>query len=505
MPPPTLRWRLALLTLTALRLVVAAHAPLSADESYYWVWSRTPAWGYLDHPPMVAGWIRVGCAVAGQTALGVRLLGPIAGLLGTLLLARAAEDLCPGRRAGVVAGVLLNATLAVGAGAIVMTPDTPLLFFWTAALAALARLIRSQNAHWWLAVGLASGLALDSKYTAVLLGAGVLVWLLTVPGARRWWRSWQLWAGGALALAVFAPVLGWNAAHGWASFVKQGGRTGDWRPAEALRFLGELLGGQIGLATPGVAILFVLGALRAWRARHDLGAALLACLVLVPAAVFVQHGFGGRVQANWPAVIFPAAALAAACLGSAPLAFWRPAAALGVAINLAVYAQAGWAPLSLPRALDFTLIRLAGWQDLAGQVFVARTEAGADFVAADEYGLASALAFRLAGQVVGVERRWALFNLPRAELAGRTGILVRSLRDAGPPDPRPWASIAPMGTISRGRRGVIAETYRLFRVVGRSGPPPSAALPPAAGAAASFPVPAALPSATPTRSRLEAP
>ena len=468
--PPNYWWRVGLLALTALRLLVAARTPLSADEAYYWVWSKALAGGYLDHPPMVALWIRAGCAVAGDTALGVRLLGPAAALLGTLLLARAAEDLCPGRHAGVAAGVLLNATLAAGVGAVVMTPDTPLLLFWTAALAALARLLRSGRPAWWLAVGLAGGLALDSKYTAALLGAAIVVWLVAVPGARRWWRCWQLWAGGALAAAVFSPVLAWNAAHGWASFAKQGGRTGDWHPADALRFLGELVAGQAGLATPVVACVLAVGVWRAWRAARGghAGAGLLACVVLVPAAVFAEHALGGRVQANWPAVVYPGAVLAACCLGGAPVRFWRAGAAVGLALAALVYVQAGWGVLPLPRAADPTLIRLAGWQDLAGEVFVAAAGTRADFVVADEYGLASELAFRLPGHVVGLERRWAMFDLPAAALSGQAGVLVRSTREYGPPDARPWISIIPLGAIERHRGERLAETYRLYRVVARA-------------------------------------
>jgi len=462
-------WRLALIAATGFRLWAAWRAPLSPDESYYWVWSRVPAWGYLDHPPMVAGWIRVGCAVAGDTALGVRLLAPVAALFGTLLLARAAEDLAPGRRAGLVAAVLFNATLVCNAGAVLMTPDTPLLFFWTAALAALARVWRSGNPSWWLAVGLASGLALDSKYTALLLGAGILFWLAAAQAARRWLRAWQFWAGGALALAVFAPVLWWNAAHGFASFAKQGGRAADWHPARAAGFLMELVGGQVGLATPLVAVCLGTGMVRAARGcwSREPVSCLLAGMALLPAALFLQHALGGRVQANWPAIIYPGAALAGACLGATPVRFWQPASYLGAAIGALVLVQAAAAPLVLPRALDATLIRLGGWQDLAGAVYAAKVRSGAGFVVADEYGLASELAFRLHGPVAGQEPRWGLFDgLAPAELAGRAGVLVRSRRAFGQPDPRPWAEMTAIGSFARARAGVAAETYDFYRVVG---------------------------------------
>ena len=190
-------WLLALLALTALRLVAAAALPLSGDEAYYWVWSHALAPGYLDHPPMVALWIRAGTLLAGQGGLGVRLLGPLSAAGGTLLLAQAAGALLPG--SGVPAAALFNGTLLLGAGAVTMTPDTPLVFFWTVAMWTLARLLATGQGAWWLAVGAASGLALDSKYTGGFLGAGIVLWLAWVPGLRHWFRSGWLWAGGAAA------------------------------------------------------------------------------------------------------------------------------------------------------------------------------------------------------------------------------------------------------------------------------------------------------------------
>jgi len=53
----------ALATLAALRLIAGALLPLSADEAYYWLWSRHLAAGYFDHPPaniVIAGADRSG-------------------------------------------------------------------------------------------------------------------------------------------------------------------------------------------------------------------------------------------------------------------------------------------------------------------------------------------------------------------------------------------------------------------------------------------------------------
>jgi 4-amino-4-deoxy-L-arabinose transferase-like glycosyltransferase len=457
-----------LLAVTALRLAVAARMPLSADEAYYRVWAHALAPGYLDHPPMVALWIRAGTAFAGDTPLGIRLFGPFAALLGSLLLWRAGEDLAPNRDVGRRAAWLLNGTLLLNAGAVVMTPDTPLLLFWTASLACIARLLRTGRAVWWLAAGAAAGLAFDSKYTAILLLPGLLAWLLAVPSLRPWLRRPEPWGAALLAVAMSAPVLAWNAAHGWVSFARQGGRASDWHPADAAGFLAQLLAGQIGLATPLLAVLLAIGIWRCVRrgAWQQPATGLLAATTLVPLAVFAQHALGDRVQANWPSILYPGAALAAALTVEK---YWRSAVAVGLSLSGLVYLQATIAPLRLPRRLDFSLIRLAGWDDLARAVDAARVASGSNCVAADEYGLAAELAYHLPGPVVGAEPRWALFALPPAPAACASVLLVRSARRAMPLRDGAWPQLAPAGQAVRARGGIVAERYLFYRAATPAG------------------------------------
>ena len=185
-------WLAALVAaLTVVRLLVADWVPLAPDETYYWIWSRALAPGYLDHPPMVALWIKAGSALAGQTALGLRLLGPLAMALASWLVYDAATRMFADRRAAAAAVLLLNGTLLLGVGSIIMTPDSPLLFFWTATLWAMIRLIRSGRGGWWLVAGIAAGLALASKYTGAFLWLGIGAWTLGVPEGRAWLRRWR--------------------------------------------------------------------------------------------------------------------------------------------------------------------------------------------------------------------------------------------------------------------------------------------------------------------------
>ena len=482
----------ALLGLTALRLVVAAWMPLLPDEAYYWVWSRALAPGYFDHPPMVALWIAAGTALAGEGALGVRLLAPPAALLGSLMLARAARDLLPGeetarREAGVLAAALLNATLLFGAGSVTMTPDTPLLFFWTAAIWALGRLQAGADPRWWLAAGLFIGAAGASKYSALLITPAILLWVLAIPAHRRWLLSWPLWAGAALAAAVVAPVLAWNATHGWASILKQGARGGEGPPLRALQFLAELVAGQLALATPVIAVLCAAGLLAALRrgARDRPGWVLLAGLSGMPAVVFTLHALGERVQANWPGIAYPAACIAAAAIVPTLAVRWqrwvRPGLALGLAITAATWAQATLAPLPLPPPLDPTLLRLAGWNALAADIAATARREGITIVATTNYGHAALLARLLPPDiaVVGLEGRWALFRLPDARpvLAGRPLLLLHSARRDERLHTDALATPQQIATLTRGRDGMAAEQFRLYRATGRQGEQPAALMP----------------------------
>ncbi len=482
----------ALAALTLLRLAVAAGTPLAPDEAYYWVWSRALAPGYPDHPPMVALWVRLGTALAGDTPLGIRLLGPLSVMVASLLLADAADRLLPGRRAGLLAAALLNATLLLGVGAVIMTPDTPLLFFWTCCVWAISRWLKPSLAqaggglgsgYWWLGVGLFAGLAMASKYTAAFLWLGVALWLLAVPSLRGQLLRPPVWFGALLGGTVFLPVVLWNAEHGWASFARQGGRVAEWHPASAIRFIGELIGSQIGLLTPLVFILFCAGVVSAarlaWRTRKPVWM-LLTTLTLPAALVFALHAFGDRVQGNWPAIIYPAAAIAAAGLRAYG---WRrlqgPALALGFAITGMVYLQAGLKPFPVPVRFDPIALRLSGWDTLAAHIADIRRQEGADFIAADQYGVAAELTLQLPVgiPVVGIEPRWSLFDLPHPSLAGRTGVLVRSARRGGISDGSMWADVAELGEAQRIHDASAIETFRLFRVTGQAGAEATALLP----------------------------
>jgi hypothetical protein len=458
-----------LFLLFLIRCLAAAFLPLTPDEAYYWTWSKDLQGGYPDHPFMVAGWIAAGTALFGDTAFGVRVLGPVSALIGTCFLFAAARrfgntvgDTAGDDRAALRAPALLNGTLALNLGGALMTPDTPLLFFVALFLLAAVSIGNPGGQRWWLVAGLAAGLGFDSKYTMLLPVAGLGLWALTSQEGRRHLRTWWPWAGLLLAVILTFPVLEWNATHHWASFLKQGGRVGDWHPARAVQFMGELLGGQIGLATPGVFIFFVMGVRYLWRLRTA-QARMLLWLILLPAGVFVFHAFGDRVQANWPVILYPFLAVGG---GYVLLPGCRIAVVTGFVLSCCILLQAATGLLPLGRHFDVTLRQGGGWDELASEIRRTVTEPEAVIIA-DEYGLASEMAFRLPERTIaGLDPRWGMFGFPSlscGDVAGHPLFLLRSERRHDAPDS--WLSVTGMvSEVVRQRKGREAERYRLFRV-----------------------------------------
>ncbi len=303
----------ASVALFAMQALAAGRLELTFDEAYYTLWSRSLSFGYLDHPPMVALLIRASTTLFGGSEFGVRALSLL--VVGALpaLIAFIAWRLFGSAEKAALAALMWVAMPLVSIGGVFVTPDAPVVVFWTLGLAALVELWRTGQRRWSIALGVALGLALQSKFTAAFFVAGVGFALVAAPSLRRWLFSPALYAGLAVALVIFAPFVVWNAEHGWATFAKQLGRT----PPHGFTpyYLAEFLIAQIGLINP-LVVAALVPAVRAipWRTRplvrsRDEARRILACTIAPAAVYFLLHSLHDRVQGNWLAPLYPAVAI----------------------------------------------------------------------------------------------------------------------------------------------------------------------------------------------------
>ncbi len=476
---------LVVMALVALRLIGAAWTPITFDEAYYWIWSKNLAGGYYDHPPGVALVIRLGTDIAGDTELGVRLVSILLALPMSFAVYRTAAILFDGHRVAANAVILLNLTLMVAVGTLVVTPDAPLLVASSFVLFFLAKVLETGRGAWWLAVGGAVGAALVSKYTALFFGPAILIWLIRVPKLRHWLVSPWPYLGGAVALLMFTPVVLWNAEHHWVSFIKQIGRAGmeDIKPF----FVTELIPTQIAFATPLIFVLGAMGLFALARGKEGtLAARALINAMFWPITLyFFWHSLHARVEANWFAPVYPPFAIAAA-LAANPI--WRHpykqriadfclrwAPPVGVLMFAALVVQTNTGALTGFRR-DATVRSVGvGWRALASEIEDARSRVGAKCLLVPDYGTASWLTFYMPKGSCVVQPtqriRWVNMDEPDpAKLEGKL-LWVDEMRI----NPQPYvtatfSSIERVGEFKRMRGPFVIETYALDIVDGAKRP-----------------------------------
>jgi dolichol-phosphate mannosyltransferase len=408
------RWRALAIGIVAyafvLRLVYLGSVELLPEEAYYWDYSRHLDIGYLDHPPMVAWLIRLGTAVFGQSQFGVRVGALACSVLTSVFTYRLTRNLY-GEATALAALVLSQALPFFFLTGLLITPDAPLTAAWAALLFYLERaLVEGRSSAWWR-VGFWLGIGIISKYTIALLVFVALVFMLWDRQSRRWLRRWEPYAAALLALAIFSPVIIWNAHHDWASFVFQTSR----RLAEAPKFaLHRLIAAALILITPtgvlAIAVAFAFA--RAKPAVADEGRRrriFISIAVLLPLTVFALFSLRHEVKLDWTGAPWVAALpiMAAGMIPSADTAggirawirrAWVPTL---VTMLLIFGALLHYLVLGLPAVGYGKHIELmpVGWREISRRIEQTaadfRKQTGGDplIVGMDRYAIASELAF----------------------------------------------------------------------------------------------------------------
>ena len=298
---------------TLIRLAFAATTGLGVDESYMVTAGRALSLGYFDHPP-ASWWLSRGAALlfGSEAPWAVRLPFILLFALSQVLMWRMA-CLAGNRRAAFWAVVALNLSpvFSVTTGTWVL-PDGPLDAALLGAALCLLHALPSTGRRalvWWAATGLGAGLALFSKYSAVLTIGGAFLYLLTSRTHRYWLTRPEPYVAVAVALAVFSPVLIWNASHGWASFAFQGDRAAGLRLRPLLPL--QTLGGEALFVLPWIWVPMMFLFVRGFRRDGVWTERLLVWLAAPPIVVFavISAWSSQRILYHWAApgylMLFP--------------------------------------------------------------------------------------------------------------------------------------------------------------------------------------------------------
>lgn len=474
---------------TLLRLVLAASAPLLPQEAYYWSWSLHPALSYFDHPPLASYGIWLTTTLFGSTSFGIKV-SAVAWSLGlNLIWVRLILDMYGSRRLAFWSLLALNLTLVYQIYGIGPTPDSPLLFAWVAAIWAVWRATQTGRGRWWLLAGLFAGAGLVGKYAAALLGPVVLLFLAITPSQRRWLRTPWPWLALLIAVAVFSPVLWWNAENHWASFAFQGSRRVGQMHSFKPRYFGVLVLTQLLLVTPW---LFGLSLKALWQntrdslaGRADERTRLLLASAWVPMVLFTAVSFRSHAKLNWLAPAWwPLIILGMQRVLRHGISARRLRLGLGSSAALLLAAALVALTPNLPVLRDMN--SWSGWHGAAQHVDHllkdARARGENAFVFAPNYKISSLLRFHLPGhprtyaQDIYGARALQFDHFPLdSDLKGATGILVLSDQAQSHLDldrVRPYFdTLQKVDTIETHAFGRVTRRVEIWRGTGYKGHP----------------------------------
>jgi hypothetical protein len=273
-----------------INLMQACTTELFDDEAYYWIYSQYPAWGYFDHPPMIAILIKGGYAFF-QSELGVRLLVVLLNAATLFLISRLIDS----RNDKLFYAISL--TIAVGhIGGIIAVPDVPLLFFVALFFLMYGWFVKNMSWLNCLLLGISIALMLYTKYH------GLLIVVFTVLSNPKLFTKYQIYLVGAISLLFFAPHIYWQYVHGFPSLqyhlVERNANSFQ------IEYTSEYIVTQLVLAGPVMGWLLIWTAIR-YNALTPIERALRFTLIGFY-FFFLISTFKGRVEANWTLPAFVA-------------------------------------------------------------------------------------------------------------------------------------------------------------------------------------------------------
>lgn len=205
----------------AVKLLLSYIVPVFADETYYYIWSLHPQLSYFDHPPMVSWFIYLShLFLPAGNPLALRFSFVLASLLISLIWLKILEHKNFSLQSIYIFLSLYFLNPLLGIGAIVATPDTPLVLFWSLSYLCFIKVVDEKKLIWSILLGISLGLGFCSKYHIVLLVLSGLIYLIYSK------KILTIRPFGVLLTLVFgalfcSPVLIWNAQNQWSSFLFQ--------------------------------------------------------------------------------------------------------------------------------------------------------------------------------------------------------------------------------------------------------------------------------------------
>ena len=284
---------------TALRLglLVFNRTDLFVDESQYWLWGQSFAFGYYSKPPLIAWVIGAVTALSGSDSpFWVRAPGAVFHGATAMILAAMAARLGGARAAIWVAASYVTLPMAT-LGSLLASTDTIMAPFFAAALYFHTRLVETRALRFALLAGAMAGLAVLAKYAGIYFLLGAVLGALLIPALRLGMRNW-LALFAAFGLVILPNIL-WNLTNGMATAAHTLDNVRWVRDAKPLNPAGlvEFFFSQFAVFGPVLFAALIWAALR----PKATGVGRLLVFALPAVLIVCTQALLDRAYANWAA------------------------------------------------------------------------------------------------------------------------------------------------------------------------------------------------------------
>lgn len=337
---PLVAWVVAAILLAAHLLTLTQYG-VFRDELYYVANGRHLAWGYVDHPPMVAAiaWLTKHTLGTSVVALRVPMLLALCATLA--VIAALVRRLGGGPTAIVVAWTAFALAPHYLFIFHVLSMNAPEVLLWALAALLLLRATEDEpdaaSRTAWLLFGVVMGAAALTKVSGFVWGAGLAAALLLSPARRHLRTPWP-WVAVVISGAMFAPHVWWQMSNGWptSEFVRNAQAT-KITPLSGVEFLAS----QVTLVGPLGVVVAACGLVASLTRRVRGGRAWA-----IAAAVTLVAFLAQRSKAYYFTPVYPVLLAAGGVMLErwAPWRRWpgRAVAAVLVLVSLALV------PVALP-------------------------------------------------------------------------------------------------------------------------------------------------------------
>jgi 4-amino-4-deoxy-L-arabinose transferase-like glycosyltransferase len=360
-----------------LNLLQAIFTGLIHDEAYYWVYSNNLDWGFFDHPPGIAVFIKLGSLLFADT-LGLRILVVLSSAICLWLMWEIIKSYTSDYK---IFLLLSFSVILIHLGGFLAVPDTALMFFASIFLYSYKRYLEKDSLLMAIWLGIVCAAMLYSKYHGILI-----LFFIFISNSSLIKRK-SFWIVVFLCILLFLPHIFWQFAHDFPTLKYH--LSGRSKEAYGIDFTLNYILGQLLITGPFIGFMLFYACYK--QSSEDVFLRGLKFSFWGIMLFFLASSFKGRVEANWTAVAFLPMILLSVIYATKNPKFYKVAQRISIPSIILIFFFRIFLMLDIiPKSLNFST-EVHNWDQWAKEI--QKNADGAPVVFMNSYQKASKYSF----------------------------------------------------------------------------------------------------------------